>query len=730
MDWIKRNLIKIIVILINSLLIPQLIIRSYEIPLADPMGLISTTLAVTLPAALIMIGLIGMIRDFRFSYVLIALFGGLLLWQNYSFDWEVMLDSIRSINDKLAASRQLYLEDFAYLLNSINLLIVVVLFLTIYIYPWNILITDLAVILFLWSVDNLAAKETNLIPMILLWAFLLVHERVVSRDGLYGEFKQRRILKGQRLFQAFVIAGLVGAITVGLIQDVPGRYYDSLWIRANNYMMQDDFLAGSYFMDAFSLSRTGYQDTSTVLGGNVSISNEKALLIDGDAPAYLRGNTKHRYTGTIWEKSDTIFRTDNLASSLTTDTYGNAPIRSMTIIPDSLETSSLFVPSYPSSVILSTREGIGRVFYNVQDQTFSVTAPIEDPYTVNYYEEAAVEERAMRQISDQLYSSYARYLEVPDTVTDRTRDLVLEITAGLTGKDEKALALTSYLRENYTYTLQPGSVPEGWDFVDYFLFGTGEGYCVYYGTALTIMLRIAGIPARYAEGFRVPSESDMDGLRIVRNSDAHAWSEVLTDADNDLWTIWDATGTARDHRSAGEDVGGYNPAPGTVTTPGSTTTPRERPGFEDTQPGADTTADGRTPGSRPDAGDGGGLPILAILFILSAGALLFLYKRWRMERILKEATGKELLDHLIGLLQDAGLPIEPSATLSDITRSIEDPQLGKQFREFARDYYRSRYGGHPSGFTEGQRRELLETAYEVHRVKTGRGRSFFRKHIY
>lgn len=728
MNWIKRNFTRIVVVLINSILIPQLILRAYEIPLTDPLGYLSGTLKVAIPAALISIGLIGMIRDFRVSHLLIALIGGLLLWQNYSFDWEILLDEIRLINDKLAASRPLILSDFVYLLDSITLLITVVCFATLYIYPWNILITDLTVILFLWSVDNLASKEGNLIPLILLWSFLLVHERMISRDALYADFRQRRILKGQRMFQALVIAGLVGALTVALVRDVPGRYYDSLWIRANNYMMQDDFLSGRYFMDAFSLSRTGYQDTSTALGGDVSINNDTALLLTGDAPAYLRGNTKYRYTGSIWEKNDITYRTANIASSLVTDSYGSAPLRSMTLLPEGLETSSLFVPSYPRSVVLSTREGLSRVFYNVQDQTFTVTDPIEGAYTVTYYDETHVEELAMSRISETVFSSYERYLELPATVTARTRELVAEIIDGLETKEEKALAITTYLRENYTYTLRPGSVPEGWDFVDHFLFEAEEGYCVYYGTALTVMLRIAGIPARYAEGFRVPAETDDNGNRVIRNSDAHAWTEVLTDADSDLWTIWDATGTAREHRDAGEDVGGYNPIPGNGTVPGSTSAPPERPDFEDTQPAAGTTPGGRTPQRPGEAG--GRAPILpVVLFILMAAGSILLFKRWRMERILKETTGKELLDYIIRLMQDAGIEIAPAATLTDISRSIEDLTFRKQFRDFARDYYRSSYGGEAPRFTGERRRGLLMTAYRVHRMKTSQSRTFVKKYL-
>ena len=92
---------------------------------------------------------------------------------------------------------------------------------------------------------------------------------------------------------------------------------------------------------------------------------------------------------------------------------------------------------------------------------------------------------------------------------------------------EKAKVIEQYLKNNYTYTLTPGDVPKGYDFVDYFLFESKEGYCTYYATAMTILLRCVGVPARYVEGFLVTEENYQGGGRFdVLGSNAHAWPEV------------------------------------------------------------------------------------------------------------------------------------------------------------------------------------------------------------
>ncbi|NLB21239.1 MAG: transglutaminase domain-containing protein, partial [Clostridium sp.] len=94
------------------------------------------------------------------------------------------------------------------------------------------------------------------------------------------------------------------------------------------------------------------------------------------------------------------------------------------------------------------------------------------------------------------------------------------VTDGMTNR-QKAVTIRDYLKSTYSYTLSPGELPEGQDFVDDFLFETQEGYCVYFGTALTMMLRISGVPTRYIEGFKMGNEQ-VNVAYVVRNSDAHA----------------------------------------------------------------------------------------------------------------------------------------------------------------------------------------------------------------
>ena len=80
------------------------------------------------------------------------------------------------------------------------------------------------------------------------------------------------------------------------------------------------------------------------------------------------------------------------------------------------------------------------------------------------------------------------------------------------------------------YSLSPGQTPDDRELVEYFMNENKKGYCVHYATAGTLMLRRAGIPARYVEGYFVSdydlSRKNSRGYSGIADSNAHAWTEV------------------------------------------------------------------------------------------------------------------------------------------------------------------------------------------------------------
>ena len=87
------------------------------------------------------------------------------------------------------------------------------------------------------------------------------------------------------------------------------------------------------------------------------------------------------------------------------------------------------------------------------------------------------------------------------------------------------MAIENWLSDNFSYTLTPGDVPEGKDFVQHFL-DTGEGYCEYYASAMTVFARCIGLPARYVQALASRKVLKTAGRLYSTKATAHAWSEV------------------------------------------------------------------------------------------------------------------------------------------------------------------------------------------------------------
>jgi transglutaminase-like putative cysteine protease len=119
----------------------------------------------------------------------------------------------------------------------------------------------------------------------------------------------------------------------------------------------------------------------------------------------------------------------------------------------------------------------------------------------------------------------ARYLTVPESCW-QVEPLTRKVTAGKKSPYEKAEAIRDYLSQNFQYDLNTPATPAGEDPVPYFLFNEKRGYCDVFSSAMAVMCRQAGIPARWVTGFATGELDSKDGQFHVRIKDYHAWVEV------------------------------------------------------------------------------------------------------------------------------------------------------------------------------------------------------------
>lgn len=133
---------------------------------------------------------------------------------------------------------------------------------------------------------------------------------------------------------------------------------------------------------------------------------------------------------------------------------------------------------------------------------------------------------------------YAHYLSVPAPVLRAVRQAVSVPSVHTEAEKRAWIAyVQQFFRQHFQYTETPGRVPSGYDFIDWFLNYHREGYCTYFASAGTMMLRAAGIPARYVVGQTAgPDEINNapvseQGLHTLTLDDrhSHAWTEVYVD---------------------------------------------------------------------------------------------------------------------------------------------------------------------------------------------------------
>ena len=122
---------------------------------------------------------------------------------------------------------------------------------------------------------------------------------------------------------------------------------------------------------------------------------------------------------------------------------------------------------------------------------------------------------------------WSAYLQLPDTLPQRVKDKAAEWAGSAETPYDKAIAIQTHLRDEYPYQTKIPETPPGRDNVDYFLFTLGQGYFDYHASAMIVMLRSLGVPARLAVGFAMDdTDRDGTGSHVVRDENSYAWPEV------------------------------------------------------------------------------------------------------------------------------------------------------------------------------------------------------------
>jgi transglutaminase-like putative cysteine protease len=306
-------------------------------------------------------------------------------------------------------------------------------------------------------------------------------------------------------------------------------------------------------------------------------------------------------------------------------------------------------------------------------------------------------------------------LQQPEHLDPRIPALARAMTAGAATDLERVRAVEQRLRHDYGYTLElPRSEPA--DPLADFLFVRRKGHCEYFASAMAVMLRTLGIPARLAAGFQGGVYNPISDLWLVRASDAHSWVEAWIPGHG--WTTFDPTppdpsshaitlfSKAGLYLDAAETfwqqwVVGYDPGhQGTLADGIEQAARRLGMGWFDSLLGAESQWLKRAGAwIRRFAA-----PVL--LLLLGALGMWFavprLARSWRMRRRVERvrrgkasvADATLLYERLLHVLRRRGYQKPAWFTPVEFARSLEATPMGRTVEEFTGAYNALRFGGH------------------------------------
>lgn len=325
-------------------------------------------------------------------------------------------------------------------------------------------------------------------------------------------------------------------------------------------------------------ARTGYGGDDRVLGGPVRPDDTIAFVARTERLTYWRGALRTVYTGKRWEgggasdrpadegQTDTIIQEVILSGAAPADRlFAGGDVRQVEEMSARsgrpLAPDGTLVREGGSYVVATPDAGDPLYYYRLK-----VAVPHE---AVGGPGETAASQTGADAKPEQAESLPASFdpaafqaeLQLPATVPERVKQLARTLVSGLPDDYARAKAIETFLQSHYRYRMEMAPVPEtAVDFADYFLFESKEGYCDYFSTAMVVLLRSAGIPARWVKGY-APGEVAEDGsttgadpgaaaeaggdaagrmIRVtVRNRDAHSWVEAYLPGRG--WTLFDPT---------------------------------------------------------------------------------------------------------------------------------------------------------------------------------------------
>ncbi|WP_339239468.1 transglutaminaseTgpA domain-containing protein [Paenibacillus sp. FSL R5-0517] len=329
---------------------------------------------------------------------------------------------------------------------------------------------------------------------------------------------------------------------------------------------------------------TGYSTADAPMGAPLVQGN--ALFFTAKSPevTYWRGETRSYYNGSTWSDPEQSFETASPSGLLRSDgwenqTYWKRIRQTVTMKREWKGPNPLFTGGIPLNVSFqdknsNNKENMLTLLSNRDSATLWLANAGEDHMVKNYTADVMFPVASPEQLrllgnankGKDPASIRRTYLQLPTSLPGRVQTLAKEIIQGSETRYDAVQAVKTYLAAHAEYTLDTRMPPRGSDFVDDFLFVTRQGYCNHFSTAMIVLLRSEGIPARWVKGFGSGmADPNIPGQYIISQGDAHSWVEVYFPGAG--WMPFEATPGFTMAQGAGEDVAALAGPQPVVETP-------------------------------------------------------------------------------------------------------------------------------------------------------------------
>jgi transglutaminase-like putative cysteine protease len=548
---------------------------------------------------------------------------------------------------------------------------------------------------------NMSATFTDLFGHLLLFviAALLLWLRAALVERQDG-WQRRRVNENMEVPAAIMRSGIVFAgasvalawilTSVAVAAPLTGawRSLDGVWTGARD---QFEGVFGSLENPQSRITGNSFGRSFTVFGEWRSNDRETVVLA-ASRPLYLRTSAYDVYTGRGWERSDGPARRVPAGEPLFTVPTPERPTVAAAVRVETIAIEmrqpigrNLFTAGSPLQVyapVVVHESGGLPVLGGIES-----TSPLGtgEAYEVSVAISQATE--AQLATAGTEYPEAVTRLYLDDSlVTDRVAELARQITANTSNPYEQARALARYLTgPDFTYDTTGPEIPRNGDVVDTFLFGDEgrRGYCQYYASAMAMMARSLGLPARVAVGF-APGESIGEGLYLHREANAHAWAEIYFPGYG--WQIFEATKSINPRfvRLPGDaSAGGAAPITGIdplldfddFRDPNRGVSALPSPDLIDGAIDPDRSEDAAAEDTAAAARSGNALVIGAL--VMGLATVVWLRRRQAERRWRLLPAGDRAWRRLTGAAGRAGVGPQPSETIYEYAGWLED-QLPRQ----------------------------------------------------